>query len=498
MRTRLPRLAAALLLCACLPGAALAENRALILGISNYVRQPLPGVAKDMDNARRIARLIGVPEKNITVRTDEQLAGQGLMRELDAFASTINKGDNVFVYYSGHGSSYSKPDHPGQCEKALVGQDITFISKQEFHQKVAALAARADKTFVFLDSCYSGGMMQENHTRGLGLPGGPTGGAPNAVEANAVEAWPKFAAAAPGDPCSKAANVKAVRDYDLALAEATPNYYLLGSAAGNEVAIDGGAQVGGFASSAVLSCLEQSPKADLDGDGLVTLDEVRRCAQQSVDARLEQGQQASANFPYTSMTLTAGFGQGGNPPVAFSAGDDAVLNAPAFVQALFDARDATRAVALHVDKNPIRIGQDLNLTLLSDRPGHVTLMAVGSSGKIYKLFPNKLDADARVEANTPLQIPRPLKWRLPASAPAGDNWLLVLVSDKPDRFKDLGEDAGIFKKVENTGKGARGFFDFLFKPADNCAKAVRDFDTVAVDPCSTAYGAALLKVVEIE
>jgi len=492
MRIRHSRLVAALLLCLGLPGPALAENYALILGISNYVRQPLPGVTKDMDNARRIAKLIGVPEKNITVRTNEQLAGQGLMRELDAFAATIKKGDNVFVYYSGHGSSYSKPNHPGQCEKALVGQDITFISRQEFHQKVAALSARADKTFVFLDSCYSGGMMQEGHTRGLELPGAPAGGS------GGVEAWPKYTAAAATDPCSKAANIKTVRDYDLALAEATPNYYLLGSAAANEVAIDGGAQVGGFASSAVLGCLEQSGKADLDGDGLVTLDEVRRCAQGSVDTRLEQGRQASATFPYTSMTLTAGYGQGGNPPVAFSAGDDTVLNTPAFVKSLFDARDATRAVTLNVDKNPIRIGQDLNLTLLSDRPGYVTLMAVGSSGKIYKLFPNKLDAEARVEANTPLQIPRPLKWRLPASPPAGDNWLLALVSDKPDRFKDLGDDAGIFKKVENTGKGARGFFDFLFKPADNCAKTARDFDTVAVDPCSTAYGAALLKVVEIE
>lgn len=484
MRRRLTPLLVLLLLLG-LPGAALAENYALILAISNYVRQPLPGVTKDIDNAREIARLIGVPDKNITVKRNEELAGQGLMREIEAFSKGIKKGDRVFVYYSGHGSSYSKQGKPGQCEKALVGQDITFISRDEFHRKINALAQRADKTFVFLDSCYSGGMMEERHTRDMDLPGG-------------IEARPKFTAAPPEDPCSKPANLKDTRDYDMAEAEKMPNYYLLGSAAGNEVAIDGGAAIGGFASSAVLDCLQHTPKADKDGDGVVSLDEVRRCAQETVDARLAQGKQASPTFPYTSMTLTAGFGQGGNPPVAFSATESAVVNTPAFVSSLYDGRDAKRAVALTAEKNPIRIGQDLNLTLTSDKPGYVTLMAVGSSGAIYKLFPNQLDKDARIEAATPMRIPRPLKWRLPATPPAGDNWLLALVSDTPDRFKDLGQDAGIFRKMGNTGQGTRGIFDFLFKPADKCAENVRDFEVTGVDPCSTAYGAALLKVVETE
>lgn len=488
MKWFLPSLAALLALgAALLPAAqALAENHALVLSISNYSRQPLPGSAKDVDNAKEIAKLIGVPEENILVRRDKELAGDGILKAIEEFSHQVKKGDRVFVYYSGHGSSYSRKGQRGVCEKALVAQDTSFVSKDEFNRHIAKLAERAEKTFVFLDSCYSGGMAHKAHTRSM------------ATEPDTDGLTPKFVASSPDDPCAKPANLKSRRDYEMAEAEKMPNYYLLGSAAENEVALDGGPEVGGLASSSVLKCLKQPELSDTNHDGVVTLDDIRRCAQKQVDERLDSAHQASRDFPYTSMTLTAGFGQGGNPPVAFYEGAGGKLNTPAMLKSLYEGRDATRQVGLAANRNPIRIGQDLSLTIASDKPGYLTVLAVGSSGKIYEIFPNKMDREARIEAGEPMPVPRPGKWRLPARPPAGENWILALVSDAPDRFSDLGKDAGAFKDLGNTGKSTRGIFDFLFKSEKTCAKDGRDFAGQDVDTCSKAYGAALLKVVEVD
>ncbi len=467
---------------------ALAENYALLLAISSYPRQPLPGVVKDMDNGQAIAKLLGVPEQNITLKTDTDLAGQGLGKALDEFAARIKPGDRAFVYYSGHGTSYTKPGKPGTCEQALVAQDInTLMPKEEFHRRISAIAAKADKTFVFLDSCFSGGLVQATHSKSMPILGKEV-------------ARSKFTSVTEADPCSKSTNErsKSGRDFGVAEAAKQPNYYLLAAAAENEVAIDGSSATGGFASSSLLNCLQEPAKSDKNNDGVVTLEEAKACAQGLVDERIRQGQ-ASPSFQFSHMTLTAGYGQGGNPPIAFTS-TSAPVNTTSFAQTLYEGRDATRQVNLRSDKNPVRIGDDLNLELTSDRPGYLTLMVVGSSGKIYQIFPNQMDSDARVEAGRPMPIPRPEKWRMPASPPAGDNWFLALISDTPDRFQGLGEQAGIFKGMGNTGTSTKGIIERIVQPANGCAQGYggRDFEMRGVNPCSTGYGAALIKVTEIQ
>lgn len=465
---------------------ALAEKYALILAIADYIREPLPGVTKDIENASQIARIMGVSEKNILVKRDGELAGPALMQAIDDFTARIKPEDQVFVYYSGHGSSYTKRGAAGVCEKALVTQDITFVPKDEFNKKMLLLAERAAKTFVFLDSCYSGGLVQLNKSKAMGS--GP-----------ASELRGKFTAASTTDPCSIPSNmVKASRDFGMEEAEQQPNYYLLGSAAENEVAIDGGKDLGGFASSALLDCLQNPADTDGDRDGVVTLDEAKACAQGVVNKRLAQGKMGNPNFPYKSMTLTSGHGQGGNAPLVFVGAQAAVVNTPAFVQTLFEGRDGKRNVTLGIGKNPVRIGEDVNLTVTSDRTGYLTLLVVGSSGKIYQIFPNKMDQDARIEPGMSLPVPRPGRWRMPATPPAGDNWVLALVSDTPDRFRDLGKNEGIFKNMGNSGGSARGIFDFLFKPAKSEVQAGSDNGGKDPNPASKGYGAALLKVTEVD
>jgi len=172
MIRRIATLTALVLACAlCLANPARAEKRALILAIADYVRQPLPGVAKDVENASEMARLMGIPAANIEIWRDKELAGTGLLKALEDFTAQVRPEDHVFVYYSGHGSSYTKRGTANVCEKALVAQDITMISKEEFHKRLNKLAAKVEKTFVFMDACYSGGLVELNDSRTFGLGG---------------------------------------------------------------------------------------------------------------------------------------------------------------------------------------------------------------------------------------------------------------------------------------------------------------------------------------
>lgn len=470
-------LLASTVLCAPVPAAA--DNHALILGIFEYARSPLPGAADDIGNAKEIARQIGVPDKNIVVKKDRDLTLNGLKAVVADFSKRIKDGDRVFIYFSGHGTSYSNRE--GRCEKALVTQEHGLLVKEDFHRTVNDLAKKTDKTFVFLDSCFSGGLVQASHSK---------------AAARDLDDLPvaKANTSTPDDPCFTPSNMsKASRDFGMEAAAATPNYFLLTASGESEVAI--ATSHGSLATSAVAACLKERARADGNKDGVVTLDEVRTCAQNQVDGVIEQSSNRP-NYPFTAMTLTHGFGPGGNPPVSFVGGPQPV-NTASFAQTLYDARNATRQVSLRADKNPVRIGDYLNLEVTSDRPGYLTLMVVGSSGKIYQIFPNQMDGDARVEAGKPMPVPHPERWKMPANPPAGDNWFLALVSDTPDRFKGLGERAGIFTGFGNSGDGAKGIVERIINPAQGCTTASRDFGMEALNPCSTGYGAALIKVTEV-
>ena len=487
MIRRIATLTALVLACAlCLANPARAEKRALILAIADYVRQPLPGVAKDVENASEMARLMGIPAANIEIWRDKELAGTGLLKALEDFTAQVRPEDHVFVYYSGHGSSYTKRGTANVCEKALVAQDITMISKEEFHKRLNKLAAKVEKTFVFMDACYSGGLVELNDSRTFGL-----GGSGDVGEAN-----PKFTAAAPTDPCSVAKNMTAsARDFDMLQAERQPNYFLLGSAAENEVAIDGGPTLGGYASSAILQCMQNAEKADHNADGVVTIAETKACAQGIVDGRLARGREYNPSFAYSSMTLTSGNGQGGNAPLLAATARTQPINSPAFIQTLYDGRDGRRNVTITTAKPSVRIGEDFSFTVESDRPGHLTLLVAGSSGTIYKLFPNERDDDGAMQAGKPLTLPRTALWRLTAVPPTGTNWFLALVSDSPDRFKDLGMPAGIFRSFGDSPESTRCLLDFLFSLFGGQDK--KEQTKPGQEP-GGAYGASLLSVSEID
>ena len=477
-----------------------ADNHALIMGISGYARSPLDGVPKDRESARKIAKAMGVPDENVVERKEKELTLDGLRAALKDFEKKIRPGDRAFIYFSGHGSSRS--NGKGGCEQSIVTQEIGFMPKTEFHDLISPIQERASKTIVFLDTCFSGGVVSAAKDATRAFDDSPL--------------KPKFLiskfSSGQDDTCGNAENyAKATRDFDdIKVAQSTPNYYMLGAAGPNEYAIDGGASAGGFATSAFLHCLSPSAGADVDNDGIVSLEEATRCAQRRVNSMLRP--------PFLAQTLTEGSGNGaGATPVAFGFGDSSLttvaasgavaqpaatrINSQQLLETIRRNSDQKHTVKIKSGKRAYKIKQDyLDLEVVSGKSGYLTLLSVGSSGKIFQLFPNDLDRNNHIDANAPLKLPRP-EWRVPSGGPAGTNRFLAVVSGVPDRFANLEIPVGgRFKAFDATAVNAKEIMKRLVSPAPGCngQTPTRDFDSPEGSPCGSSYGAGMVDVLEVE
>ena len=103
---------------------AFSANHALILTIGAYSdpNANLPGIDLDAQNAALIAKTMGVPEANIQFLKDSSLTLAGFQKAFSDLGQKVKTGDNVFVYYSGHGTQIQAA--AGQCAEGMVTFDM--------------------------------------------------------------------------------------------------------------------------------------------------------------------------------------------------------------------------------------------------------------------------------------------------------------------------------------------------------------------------------------
>jgi hypothetical protein len=151
-------------------------------------------------------------------------------------------------------------------------------------------------------------------------------------------------------------------------------------------------------------------------------------------------------------------------------------------------RNPKRRVDVTADKTTLRIGKDpLNLQIKSARDGYVYLVLLGSDRKsFYVLFPNGLDRDNAIRANTPLKLPRP-DWQVVAQGPVGTDHLLVIVSDTP---RDL-------NALTLSPPDAKAPFTFALNDLPGRAALFDFFTGQGVTGTSEAFGAKLIALQEV-
>jgi hypothetical protein len=454
---------------------------ALILTIGDYWNgiPRLNGVAHDADSAALMARALGVPEDNVTALSDAALTLNGLRAALDGLEQRVLANDEVFIYYSGHGTRLQADDGRDQrCAEALLSVDGEVLLDSELEQRLQRIASKARRLVVFIDACHAGGV---------------------SVRDTGDERFTgKFFAKAGAEPCERPVNVltRAMTVVDAAedAGKGKRNFVHIAAARDNEVALDDGLR-GGLATQAWLDCLSGAA-TDLDGSTGLSAREIQACAQ----PRIEQLASGHSRFSPHHLTLH------GNLDMVLGSPDELPLSVEpaAVLHDIHANRDDRRVVRLTADKPAYTVKQDrVKFTLQSSHGGYVYLLMAGSDGKHFDLlFPNKRDQRNLIQANETWNLPR-AGWTFRAGGPAGANQLLAIVSDQPRDFSSIGmRPAGPFSVIGVTPLAAR---DIQFVSAGDSAGAppecamtgaARSQDIAAA--CSDGYGADLITLMEID
>ncbi len=523
------------------------NRHALIIGVGIYedpLVPPLPGTKLDKVSATQIAQAMQVPDGNIQYLHDSQATVSNIRTALNNLTDRVQDGDRVFIHYSGHGTRYKDPQ-AGGCVEALLpydGMSKGMISNTEMASLLAQITQKTDKLFVMYDACHSGGLVAAAATA-------RTRGIANSNDEGALR--PKFAALS--EECSKPVNIKtrSLVNEQVNRGALPQDIVHISAARDNEISFDD-EQKGGLATQFFRDCMLREAK-DLDGSGAISIEEIKQCAQEKINRRMQNDNNfkahnlvLSGNGNFVPAWFSQGVPQTANVMTALATPDKtvtqvAVTPAPATptpppaqqialatpsttampaatqsqtlatsdikplsgedaLKQMYDQRNAKRKVRVTLTKDQLVIGKDvLEFSVQSDRAGYVYAALAGSDGKaLYMLFPNDLDQNNRIEAGQTLKLPQG-KWRIKSSGPVGTNHLLVMVADAPRDLQALSaKKEGPFMTSLNDASG-RAQLGALLTSSKAISTAVCQ-NTVSAknNPlCSDAYGASLLSIKEI-
>lgn len=149
----------------CSAPTALADDRALIIGIESYTRvRPAPGALRDADDMERFAETqLKFPRDAIYKLTGAQATGEGIRNKVQSWLIDATKpGDRVLLYYSGHGSYLPDDDRDEKddgWDETIVPYDVGprgagMIRDDQFARWITDLAGR--RIVMIFDSCHSG------------------------------------------------------------------------------------------------------------------------------------------------------------------------------------------------------------------------------------------------------------------------------------------------------------------------------------------------------
>ena len=176
-----PRVAClAVLLCLAQATVAAAEQFALLIGIGSYPRpiQKLDGPRHDVEALRdELTRRWGFPPSRVTALIDGEATQQAILSRIDRLIDVTRPGDDVFIYYSGHGTSAFDEDlvfqgtELGKWTGALIPYDYPLdlepggdaakwaerliIGRRDLRHRFRQLDRGRD-VFVVFDTCFSG------------------------------------------------------------------------------------------------------------------------------------------------------------------------------------------------------------------------------------------------------------------------------------------------------------------------------------------------------
>ena len=159
------------------------QKLALLVGISDYEIEPLEGPYYDvvaMKNSLR--KKMNFERNKITTLINEQATKANILSEIDKLYQVSEAGDDIFIYFSGHGTSsfdrkirFPLPTTSG----AFIPYDVfpkqstdksspkLVVGRTDLLPRLKKLDQGNRNVFVVVDACYSGNTVRGRSVNSL-------------------------------------------------------------------------------------------------------------------------------------------------------------------------------------------------------------------------------------------------------------------------------------------------------------------------------------------
>jgi len=445
-----------------------ATKRALVVGVEQYKNFPkLNGPKYDAENfARFLQDNWGYQKTDIKVLLDEQATSKNFLTAIDQWLiGSTNPGDDVVIYYSGHGTQINDIDNDESdgYDEALALYDVKVSNNKSFvnvvtDDQIAKALARANGRNIrmIIDSCHSGDMARStsllddrsHFVKSLVNPHLTT--KRELVDLDAYRADKGFIPTASNIVVWTAASAfqLAFTDIERKIGSVFTNRFIEGiEKADGDLNKDGRittAELFDYLSDESNAfCKRNSShctlglKPTLEAPNLYYLANQRANIQSSLLAQnsAAQPQQQTPvisvekpSAEQTKLETTAdGQSQDANP--------DRMRTIEIAQDVFPNYRDFKIQASLAPQKVSYRLGEVVEYLITSEESGFLMLIDIDANGKLTQLYPNDLSGEMSehfIQANTAIVFPpKWLEQESVISEPLGRSQLIAVVSKEP-------------------------------------------------------------------
>jgi hypothetical protein len=403
-----------------IPTMAMAEQRALLVGVGKYSApgNDLPAIDLDIERMSDTLLVMGFDKSQIRTLQDEQATADNVIEGIGGWLTEgVEPADRVVFYFSGHGSNI--PDVDGDesdgVDEVLVTHDVRrvvvdgrptlngVVPDDVMNQLLSAIPSR--KILTIIDSCHSG-----TSTRSFNL------------DDKSLASDPVFAKSFMYDGMPQPVYSRGV---DIASVDKTTdlNYVSISAADDDEKAI--GTSKGGVFTIGFSNAITEAAKS---GEP-ISLMQLRDKATAYIESKL-----SGSRIHHPQVTGNKGLAEGDWEILQLMEGNGP--NRDRLIGMVEDTMIEPRN-ALFLEAGQLRYFIDEPVRFNIEIPpegGYLNVVTVDSEDTATVLFPNQFHTDNQVEGGEFVFPSDNMSFELPASEPLGPTIVAAFVTQDPINF----------------------------------------------------------------